>query len=141
MSGRDARATQRSAPMMWRNGSLILEGGVVSMTSRLQPSGSGEERGSQSVRPNLLSNLVRLEQIKGASIGIIVNGDAKDSCDMAKIFQLEVLIKSLLEKLNIVEMSNENQVINVDREDDSVISCVEAKHTVHLIIIGLIALA
>jgi len=30
-----------------------------------------------------LSDLVRLEQIKGASIGIAVNGDAKDSCDTA----------------------------------------------------------
>jgi len=41
-----------------------------------------------------LSDLVRLEQIKGASIRIIVNGDAKDSCDMARIFELEVLMKS-----------------------------------------------
>jgi len=37
-------------------------------------------------------------------------------------------------------MSNENQVINVDGEDDSGISCVEAKRTVHLIL-ALIALA
>jgi len=60
-----------------------------------------------------LSNLVRLEQIKGASIGIVVNSDAKDSCDMAKIFELEVFMKSLLEKLDVVEMSNKNQVINM----------------------------
>jgi len=52
---------------------------------------------------------------------------------MAKIFELEVLMKSLLEKLNVIEMSNENQVINVDREDYSAISCVEEKCTVHLI--------
>jgi len=44
-----------------------------------------------------------------------VNGDAKDSCDTAKIFELEALMKSLLEKLNVIEMSNENQVINADR--------------------------
>jgi len=53
-------------------------------------------------------------------------------------------MKSHLEKLNVVEMSNENQVINVDREDDSaisVISCVEAKSTVHLSLVGLVALA
>jgi len=37
-----------------------------------------------------------------------VNGDAKDSCDMAEIFELGALMKSLLEKLDIVEMSNEN---------------------------------
>jgi len=67
-----------------------------------------------------LSNLVRLEQIEGASIRIVVNSDTKDSCDMAEIFELEALMKSLLEKLNVVEMSNENQVINVYREDDSV---------------------
>jgi len=88
-----------------------------------------------------LSNLVRLEQIEGASIRIVVNGDAKDSCDMAKIFELEVLMKSLLEKLDVVEMSNENQVINVDGEDNSAISCVEAKRTLHLILVGLVALA
>jgi len=29
MSGHDARATQRSAPTMWRYGSLTLEGGLV----------------------------------------------------------------------------------------------------------------
>jgi len=50
-------------------------------------------------------------------------------------------MKSLLEKLNVVEMSNENQVINVDGENDSAISCVEAKRSVHLILVGLIALA
>jgi len=48
---------------------------------------------------------------------------------MTEIFELEALMKSLLEKLDVVEMSNENQVINVDREDDSAISCVEAKRT------------
>jgi len=50
-------------------------------------------------------------------------------------------MKSLLEKLDVVEMSNENQVINVDREDDSVISYIEAKLTMHLIIVGLVVLA
>jgi len=70
-----------------------------------------------------------------------VNGDAKDSCDMAEIFELQVLMKSLLEKLNVIEMSNKNQVVNVDGEDDSVICCVEAKLTVHLILVGLVALA
>jgi len=59
-----------------------------------------------------LSNLVRLEQIEGASIRIIVNSDAKDSCDTAEIFELEVLMKSLLEMLNVVEVSKKNQVIN-----------------------------
>jgi len=49
--------------------------------------------------------------------------------------------QSLLEKLDAIEISNENEVINVDREDDSAISCVEAKCTVHLILIGLVALA
>jgi len=88
-----------------------------------------------------LSNLVRLEQIKGASIGIIVNGDGKDSCETAEIFELEALMKSLLEKLNVVEMSNKNQVVKVDGEDDSAVSCVEAKCTVHLILVGLISLA
>jgi len=83
-----------------------------------------------------LSPLVRLEQIEGASVGIVVNSDAKDSCDTAEIFELEELIlKSLLEKLNVVEMSNKNQVINIDGEDDSVMSCVQAKHTVHFILI------
>jgi len=52
MSGHDARATQRSESTMWWYGSLTLEGGVVSMMSRLQPAGSREERGLQSVRPN-----------------------------------------------------------------------------------------
>jgi len=50
-----------------------------------------------------------------------VNGDAKDSCDTAKIFELEALMKSLLEKPNVVEMSNKNQFVNIDGEDDSVI--------------------
>jgi len=58
-----------------------------------------------------------------------------------KIFELEVLMKFLLEKLDVVEMSNKNQVINIDGEDNSVISCVEAKCTVHLIFIGLVTLA
>jgi len=118
-----------------------FEGGVVSMTSRLQPAGSGEERDLQSVTKFVtqLSNLVRLEQIEGARI--IVNSDAKDSCDMAKIFELEALMKSHLEKLDVIEMSNENEVINVDREDDGVISCVKAKRTVHLILVGLVVLA
>jgi len=48
MSG-TARATQRSVTSY---GSLALEG-VVSLLSRLQLAGSGEERGLQSVRPNL----------------------------------------------------------------------------------------
>jgi len=39
-----------------------------------------------------------------------VNSDAKDSCETAKIFELEALMKSLLEKLDVVEMSNKNQV-------------------------------
>jgi len=70
-----------------------------------------------------------------------VSCDAKDSCDTAEILELEVLMKSLLKKLNVVEMSNENQVINVDGEDDSAFSCVEAKPTVHPILIGLVVLA
>jgi len=65
----------------------------------------------------------------------------KYSCDTAKIFELEALMKSLLEKLDVIEISNENQVINVDGEDDSAISCVEAKRTMHLILVGLVALA
>jgi len=121
--------------MMMRNGSLTLEGEVLSVKSRLQPAGSGE-RGLQSETKS-----VKLKQIKGASIGIVVNGAAKDSCDMAEIFELEAHMKSLLEKLNVVEMSNKNQVINVDGEDDSVVSCVEAKCTVHLILVGLVMLA
>jgi len=88
-----------------------------------------------------LSHLFRLEKIEGASIRIIVNSDAKDSYDTAEIFELEALMKSLLEKLDVIEMSNENEVINVDREDDSAISCVEAKHTMHLILVGLVVLA
>jgi len=88
-----------------------------------------------------LSNLVRLEQIEGASIGTVVNVDAKDSCDTAEIFELEALMKSLLEKLNVVEMYNKNQVIKVDGEYHSSICCVEVKLTVHLILVGLIVLA
>jgi len=79
---------------------------TVLVTSRLQPAGSGEERGLLSE----FGNLVRLEQIEDASIEIVVNGDAKHSCDMAKIFELEVLLNSLLEKLDVIEMSNKNQV-------------------------------
>jgi len=60
---------------------------------------------------------------------------------MSKIFELEALIKSLLEKLDLVEMSNENQFINVDGEDNSAINCVEAKPTMYLILVGLVALA
>jgi len=47
---------------------------------------------------------------------------------MAKIFAFEALMKSLLKKLDFVEMSNKNQVVHVDGEDDSASSCVEAKH-------------
>jgi len=130
--------------MMRQYGSLTLEGGVVSNDIKI--AASWEWRGErltvcETEFITQLSDLVRLEQIKGASIGIIVNGDVKDSCDTAKIFELEALMKSLLEKLNVVEMSNENQVINVDGEEDSAISCVEAKRTVHLILVGLIVLA
>jgi len=107
------------------------------MTSRLHPAGSGEERGL----PPEFCDLVRLEQIEGGSIEILVNGDAKHSCDMAKIFELEVVLNSLLEKLDVIEMSNKNQVINLDGEDNSAVSCVEAKCTVQLILVGLIVLA
>lgn len=44
-----------------------------------------------------LSNLVGLKQIKDASIGIVANGDVKDSCDMSKIFEFEALLKSFRE--------------------------------------------
>jgi len=40
-----------------------------------------------------------------SSIRILVNGDVKDSCDTAEIFEFEALMKSLLEKLNVVEVS------------------------------------
>jgi len=126
--------------MMQQYRSLTLRG-VVLMTSRLQPAGSGEERLTvcETKFVTKLSNLVRLEQIKGASIGINRKSDAKDSYDKAEIFELEALMKSLLEKLNVVEMSNKNQVVNLDGEDDSVVCCVEEKCTVHLILVRMIA--
>jgi len=46
-----------------------------------------------------------------------------------------------LRSFNVIEMSNKNQVINIDREDDSMISCVKAKRTEHLILVGLVVLA
>jgi len=119
---------------VWWYGSLTLEGGAFLIAA------SWERRGErltvcETKFVTQLSNLVRLEWVKAASIGIVVNNDAKDFCNMAKIFELEELMKSVPEKLNVIEMSNENQVINVDREDDSAISCVEAKCTVHLILV------
>jgi len=56
MSGRDARATQRSAPMMRWYRSLTLEEDVDSMTSRLQPAGSGVDNSLHSERPNSLAS-------------------------------------------------------------------------------------
>jgi len=60
-----------------------------------------------------------------------VDSDAKNSCDVAKVLQLEVLMELLLEEFDVIEMSNEDEVINIDGEDDSAIPHIEMECAVH----------
>jgi hypothetical protein len=67
-------------------------------------------------------------------------GDAENPCDWSKVLELEALSKLTLEEGNVRRMTNQQKIINIDRENDGARVGLQLERPVHLMHVGFVCI-